>query len=129
MEITQEAVDKIIEEIKDINSRAINHMRTAGLEQIKQLQAHYDEKIQELGRQNDGLLGAIGRLQGERDEAIRKLEERKTREFEREQHFKVQLVEFEARMGEDREKTRREIEDYKRQIGELQAKLKKQPKK
>jgi len=129
MEIAPEAIDKIMEEIKDINARAINHMRTAGLEQIKQLQAHFDEKIQELNRQNDGLLGAIGRLQGEREEAVKKLEEHKAKEQDRDHHFRMQAREMEMRLEEDRQNTRVEIDGYKRQIAELQAKLKKQTKK
>lgn len=129
MEIAQEALDKILEEIKDINARAINHMRTAGLEQIKQLKEHYEEKLQECGRQNDGLLGAVGRLQGERDQAIKKLEEMKACEIARGEHFRVQMNEFQKNLEEDRQKTKDEIHGYKREIADLQATLKKQTKK
>lgn len=129
MEIAQEALDKILEEIKDINSRAINHMRTAGMEQIKQLKEHYDEKLQELSRQNDGLLGAIGRLQAERDQAVKKLEEENSRQQEREQSFKMHAFEVERHMQDERLKTKNEISEYKSLIMDLQAKLKKQTKK
>ena len=129
MEITQEAVDKIIEEIKDINSRAINHMRTAGIEQVKLVKEHYEEKIQDLNRQNDGLLGAVGRLQAEREEAIKKVEEQKAKELDRDQHFRAQVRELEMHLEEAQQETRKEIDGYKREIADLQAKLKKQTKK
>lgn len=129
MEITQEAADKIIEEIKDINSRAINHMRTAGMEQVKLVKEHYEEKIQDLNRQNDGLLGAVGRLQAEREEAVKKLEEFKASEREHEQHFRMEVLQINAHLDEERTRRHSEVDGYKRQIAELQAKLKKQTKK
>jgi hypothetical protein len=129
MEVTQEAADKIIEEIKDINSRAINHMRTAGMEQVKLVKEHYEEKIQDLNRQNDGLLGAIGRLQAEREEAVKKLEELKAKEHERDQHFRMKAFEMEKHLEEDLRQRAEETDGYKREIAELKAKLKKQTKK
>lgn len=129
MEIAQEALDKIIEEIKHIHAESIHHMRDAALQQLKRSEIHFEEKLEEMRRQNDGLLGAVGRLQTERTEAIKKLEEHKARESDREQTFKMHAFAVERHIQDDRMKTKEEIAGYKREISDLQAKLKKQTKK
>ncbi len=129
MEITQESIDKIIEEIREINAIAIKRMEHGALDQLKLVKEHYEEKIQDLTRQNEGLLGAVGRLQAERDAAIKNHEDQKAKERQREQDFRIQARDLERHVEEAQADTRQEIDGYKKQIAELQAKLKKQTKK
>lgn len=128
MEIAQEALDKIIDEIKHIHADSMENLLRASDGQIKQVKEHYDEKVEELTRQNDGLLGAVGRLQAERDSAVKDLEQQKLRERERDEDIKRTCFDIDRENQLERQKIKEEISGYKREIADLQAKLKKQGK-
>lgn len=129
MQIEQEVLDKMIEEIKHIHAEAVHHMRDVGLEQLHQVQEHYEEKVQELTKQNDGLLGAVGHLQSERDQAIKALESQKALQSKLDEEIKKHVFELDRRHNEEQMKIKNEISGYRTQISDLKAKLKKQGKK
>lgn len=136
MATEQEVKDELIKDLKMSNERALDQLRLAHMEQLKQAQMHARERNDELVKQNDGLLGAVGRLQGERDEAVKKCEdqEREMRRRDLEIQMKVQEVNIQMDLQRSRErdmaekvkiKAEEERQALKAEIVKLKAKLEK----
>jgi hypothetical protein len=64
--IEQEVVDKIIRDIKESHEKGLQMFQKMTERTLDLLRTQQEEKVAELTKQNDGLLGAVGRLQGEK---------------------------------------------------------------
>jgi len=129
MPITEETLDKVVTEIRVMSEQALDQVKGMAEDKCEMIRAQAQEKQQDLQRQNDGLLAAVGRLQAERYQLERRLEqeEQRHREFQIRTEQQAKDVERVAlNLQEDRD---RQAVEYKRRIADLEAKLKKQGKK
>lgn len=125
-----ELQERRIKELEDHNQVSLERERMDHQEQRKAMSVVFQERREELQKQNDGMLGAIGRLYGE-NEALKKsvqelqaeVKDRKEdaarldREFEMMKH---QLdIQVEARM----EKSKLDLERVKAENIELRKRL------
>ncbi len=102
------------------------------LEQRKLQQVEFDERRQELIRQNDGMLGAIGRLHSENEILRKKLQEAETKHKEHleraefqaraiEQTLEVKHREEAAKMATIKEEAAQKIKQLEATIATLKA--------
>ncbi len=129
MPITEETLGKVTEEIRHLMERAMEGMRVASEEKLALVREQYEEKIRDLDRQNDGLLSAVGRLQAERDQIAKKLDDKEHQIREEEAKIREHVRELDRKQCDTIRQYDEEIAGYKSRIADLEAKLKKQGKK
>lgn len=105
-------------------------------ERLKETVQDYNDRKEDLVAQNDGMLGAIGRLHAENQTLKQTLMDAQSRMKRLEEdldqvhnHVQAQMEEAHLRMDEKvgriKEEAAREIKDLKRQIEDLKGKAKK----
>jgi hypothetical protein len=121
---TADKVDQVYRQQFDMQ-RATMHMmaeqhqqelkreRDSHIEQRKQLQADFEDRRREFERQNDGMLGAIGRLHAESEGLRKKLDEAEARYQQQCLKSEAAMREVEARIQEHQAEHDRHVSDVK----------------
>lgn len=122
MPVTEESLGKVVEEIRMLADRSIKMAQ----EKAALIREQCDDKVRELERQNDGLLGTVGRLQADRDQMAKKLADKENLERQRENDIRLKVMELDRRQENNIRQYDEEIAGYKKHIADLEAKLKKQ---
>jgi hypothetical protein len=125
-----EIQERRIQELEESNLRSLEREKMDHHEQRKAMSDVFNERRQELLKQNDGMLGAVGRLHGENETLKKSVQELQAEVKDRKdnaasldrelQMMKNQLdIQIEARL----EKSRSEIERLKAENIELRKRL------
>lgn len=126
--IEQEVVDKIISDLKEAHERGLQMVQKMTERTFDLLRTQQEEKVAELTKQNDGLLGAVGRLQGEKtkyeEQAKNLLEEMRKVKLEYEMRRHEEHDQMERVTRDHQEAVERERRKDKEHISELEKLLK-----
>lgn len=126
--IEQEVVDKIISDLKEAHERGLQMVQKMTERTFDLLRTQQEEKVAELIKQNDGLLGAVGRLQGEKtkyeEQAKNLLEEMRKVKLEYEMRRHEEHDQMERVTRDHQEAVERERRKDKEHISELEKLLK-----
>lgn len=131
--IEQEVVDKIISDLKESHEKALHMVQKMTERTLDLLRIQQEEKVGELTKQNDGLLGAVGRLQGEKakyeEQAKNYLEEMRKVKMECELRLREDHAEMEQTIRKhneeieiERQKDKSKMSDLEKLLKRLQAK-------
>lgn len=120
--VEQQALDRMIEEIKAIHAESIERMTRESLEQLNQVRENFEEQIRELRKQNDGLLGAVGRLHAEREAFSKQIDEEKKKNDEHSHKMKAQEEMFRIQMLRELEDNKQTIQDLHEELAKIRPK-------